>query len=324
MNLEPRGTPPGAVVNPISAKRILTVSVVLILAAVATIVALQFKARPPSLSHSSSPGTALPSELVVADGSVQLGPVVWEAIGESALPERWLAILAVIGDPLQVWDLYLTQFAQLIPGDAPAFEKQGNPGCELASFGRLDCSAGGDGLNVDGQRISLAASMISVPGDITGRYLINLRVGRYDSPNESYVGPGVLSLEKAPPPQKAAPPPGPGESLSPETLGVLSDRFVLVDGTELVALYGGGSTMGGFSSMLRVLPDADLDKVTSAYIEQATTNPQLETTTSRVEMDGTVFTTIVPPGGAGFQGQIKTVDRPGTGTDYIIFGVDLK
>ncbi|MGQ0678971.1 MAG: hypothetical protein ACT4OM_04825 [Actinomycetota bacterium] len=150
---------------------------------------------------------------------------------------------------------------------------------------------------------------------------MTLGVGRKEYPNDNYGGRGKSTVQNAPLPERAANPPKVGKSLAPGTLGELSDRFLLVAGSELVALYGKGSSMGGFNALLRVLPGADLNVVRDAYAKQATKNSQLPTKESQLQIGESRMTNINPPGGAGFEGDLQVVDQPGVDHDYIFFSL---
>lgn len=264
----------------------------------------------------SGPGTQLPDGLSVIAGSVLLGPVVVEELDADGRPETWHAVVMVeSGDPISVWSRYVSQMlarspsSDLDPDDAPGCvsDEDRYPGephvlCELVVEG-------------------VAAEMTSVPGDVTGRFLLTL--GNRGSGQSDDEDPPTWSGGDAPEPEPARDRPDVGEPLAPETAAYEGDdeRYVLLEGSELVAQTGGGSITGGFTVLLRVTAGADLAEVTDAYVEQATQFEGADElpTPEVVEHDGTTFTTRHPPGGAGgYTGEVTAIDRPGD-DDYIVY-----
>jgi hypothetical protein len=299
----------------------LGIALALLAAIVVGFLVLQFVARPAELPDASPPGTDLPNGVKVAEGSSLLGPVLWQQAGEIfAQGETWTAIVSVTGDPLEVWGRYLSQFAEIVPGDAEVLEGQGSPGCKRDPKYRLDCEAGADGPTVDGQVVSLYASMRSNPNDVTGRYRVRLEGDTQPTSTEKFMGQGS-TIRVVPPPHKANKVPKVGEPIAPRSEAGVAERFVLLEGSRLVTVYGGGSSAGGFNAILRVLPGADLQTVTDAYVQQATFTPQLGTRSSSFEKGGTLFRTLFPGQDAGIRAEIRVVDQPGDQPDFIFYSV---
>jgi hypothetical protein len=167
--------------------------------------------------------------------------------------------------------------------------------------------------------------LVSVPGDITGAYLVRLEVGASDLYPTDLYGRDDLRPSPSgtlPDPNPARARPGVGEPLAPVTVAYEGDddRYVLLEGSELIAQYSAGSLTGGFGVLLRTTPGADLDAVAAAYAEQAV---QFEgepvPPPDVVEHDGTTMTLYRPPGGAGgYTGTVTAVDQP-SGDDYIFY-----
>jgi hypothetical protein len=297
------------------------VGVALVIAVAGTAVAIATAdSRPDPVvppGTASGPGTQLPDGLSVIAGSVLLGPVVVEDVGSDGRPERWHAVVMVESvDPIAVWSRYVSQMvarspsSDLDPDSAPgcASDEERSPGeptdavCELV---------------VDG----ITAEMTSVPGDVTGRFLLTLGDRGFGQADDE--DPPTWSGDAPPEPEPARDRPDVGEPLAPETVAYEGDdeRYVLLEGSELVAQTGGGSITGGFTVLLRVTSGADLSEVTDAYVEQATQFPGEDELPPPevVEHDDTTFTTRHPPGGAGgYTGVVTAIDRPGD-DDYIVY-----
>lgn len=309
------GAGPG---RPWSGKRLtaVIVGVALVIAAAGTALAIATGDERPEptvpAGTASGPGTPLPDGLAVIAGSVLLGPVVVEEVGADGQPTAWSAVVMVESDdPLAVWSDYVAQLVHRSGDSGPDADTE--PGCmsPAPDVGEL-CS-----LAVGGIR----AELVSVPGDVTGRFLLTLeRSPMVDDtePDDVTTWPGG----DPPDPEPARDRPDVGEPLAPRT--VVSDgdneRYVLVEGSELVAQPGPGSITGGFTVLLHVTSGADLDEVTGAYVEQATQFEGEEADPPEVvEYDGTTFRTYLPPGGAGgYTGVVTAVDGP-AGADYIVF-----
>jgi hypothetical protein len=279
------------------------------------------------LAELSGAGTPLPQGMQVPDGAELLGPVVVTDVAAGGEPATWFAVLAVVGDdPLAAWSDYIGQTAAAHPNlglDAAAaqgcmpYDGPNAPETGSSHIAGLDplCS-----LHVG----RASAELTSPMGDVTGRWLLTVsgntgsdwRAAADLADIATWPGP------EPPRPQPARPRPGIGEPLAPDTTAYDGDaeRYVLLDGSELVAQYGVGSLTGGFCVLLRVTPDADVADVAAAYADQAV---QFEgepvPPPDAVSHDGTTVTRYSPPGGAGgYSGLVTAVDRPGP-DDYILY-----
>jgi hypothetical protein len=273
----------------------------------------------------SGPGTELPGGLAVAPGSSLIGPAVVDEVDAAGEPASWSALLAIDGDPLTVWRAYAEQIADLFPGDG--LDPAQVPGCPSRDGGAYDsevCELGVDVVDAQVRRSALVR-LVSVPGDVTGGYLLRLDVWTSDDyPTDIYDSDeyGSSPSGTLPAPNPARPHPDIGEPLAPETVAYDgdNDEYVLLEGSELIAQYSAGSLTGGFGVVLRTTPGAQLDTVAGAYAEQAV---QIEgepiPPPDVVEHDGTTVTVYGPPGGAGgYTGRVTAVDQP-TGDDYIYY-----
>lgn len=276
----------------------------------------------------SGPGTTLPDGLEVADGSSLIGPAVVDEVDGSGVPLSWFAVLVVEGDPLAVWRSYAAQLAELFPQEG--IDAAQTPGCLEHGLQEIHpgdpvCQLEADTVEGPQQR-ETSVAMISVPGDVTGHYLLVL------SGSRSSELPDDLDEDGSPPwpgdelpaPSEPRPRPQAGEPLAPRTTAYDGDNehYVLLEGSELLAQYSDGWLTGGFEVLLRTTPGADLDAVGQAYAEQAVQFegepiPPPEVT----EHAGTIVTRYSPPGGAGgYSGTIWAVDQP-TGDDYIFYAL---
>jgi len=256
-------------------------------------------------------GAPLLDGFEVAEGSVLVGPVVVDGVDANGAPRSWFAVLAVEGDPAEVWVAYATQLDRYSPYHGA--EPTEAPGCMTQ-----DPYPGDNVCRLGSGDADLA--MRNVPGDVEDGYVVELVVGRYpaaDDETEPGDGDGV------PDPAFGRPSPAPGGPLAPETVAYEGDeqRYIVVEGTELVRQHGAGSVTGGFSVLLRVDEDADLERATQAYVEQATQfegEPPDEPEVT--EHDGTAVARHDPPGGAGgYSGTIWSVDRPAGEPDWIFY-----
>jgi hypothetical protein len=260
----------------------------------------------------ASAGTPLPDGFEVATASSLVGPAVVDGIEPDGSPRSWFAILAVEGDPSEVWAAYATQLHAyaVYPGAGPTEA----PGCLTRDLHPGDAVCG---LTAGDAELT----MRSVPGDVVEGYVVELVVGHFPGSDADEVAPGDGGAvpEAAP----AREPPGTGGPLAPLTVAYEGDeqRYVLVEGTHLVRQYGAGSLTGGFSVVLQVDEDADLEQVTGEYVEQATqfaSEPADEPEVAAY--DGTTVTRHDPPGGAGgYSGTIWSVDRPPGEPDWIFY-----
>ena len=265
----------------------------------------------------SGPGTQLPDGLSVIAGSVLLGPVVVEELDADGRPETWHAVVMVdSGDPIGVWSRYVTQMVARSPSSD--LDPDAAPGC-VAAEDRYPGEPADVLCELDIEGIT--AEMASFPGDVTGRFLLTLEDRGRDAADDE--DPPTWSGDAAPEPEPARDRPDVGEPLAPETVAYEDDnqRYVLLEGSELVAQTGGRSATGGFTVLLRVTAGADLAEVTDAYVAQATQFEGEEELPAPevVEHDGTTFTTRHAPGGAGgYTGEVTAIDRPGD-DDYIVY-----
>lgn len=272
----------------------------------------------------SGPGTDLADGLEVAPGSSLVGPVVVTGVEPSGDIASWFALVLVEEEPLDVWQAYADQLTDLFP-DA-GIDVGPAPGCDpaLADSDGYDpvCS-----LDAHDRDRRAGMSLRSVPGDVTGNYLLRLTGDIYEPPAYDESDREIpTGADELPPPQPAREQPEVGGPLAPVTVAYEGDNeeYVVVEGTELLAQYGVGSITGGFNVMLRVRPDADLSTVVATYVEQAdqfkdAAVPEETPPPEVIEHDGTTVSTYRPPGGAGgYSGEITVVDRP-QGDDYILY-----
>lgn len=274
----------------------------------------------------SGEGTPLPDGFEVAPGSSLLGPVVVDGVDATGAPTSWFAVMLVEDDPVTVWKSYAAQVAEFAPDNG--IDASVAPGCGTVELlpGDAVCDLIGDVVDSDGTTRSMHASMTSTPGDVTGAYLLHL--DRYRFPTRAGYGVDPVTPEPwrgdpLPAPYPARPRPSVGEPLAPETVAYDGDngRYVLLEGSELVAQYSDGSVTGGFGVLLRIADGADLDAVTQAYVEQAT---QFEgepvPPPEVIEHAGTTVRVYVPPGGAGgYDGMLWSVDQPAGKDDYLVY-----
>jgi hypothetical protein len=277
----------------------------------------------------SGADTPLPDGFTVPEGAALVGPVVVTAVDAAGEPADWAAVLAVVGDdPLAVWRGYVAQIA-----DA-------HPDLDPDNVDVVTCRPYAVPSNRDGGSPHIAgldplcelyvgpasAELTSIRGDVTGRWLLTVSGDDtldWKPVSELELDRGQGTVETAPPPQEPRAQPAIGEPLAPDTTASESDdeRYVLLDGSELLAQHGTGSITGGFGVLLRVTPGADVLAVAAAYADQAN---QLDgepvPPPAVVEHDGTIVTAFVPPGGAGgYSGYVAAVDGPGAGDDYILY-----
>lgn len=300
------------------------------LIAVSTIALLLLAARaqlaknsPPGLPKDAiaPAGAQLPGGFVISEGSVQLGPVLPTKVGQNDKPMDWFALIAVTGEPLTVWKDYARQLSRAFPDDG--IDPNG-PLCVLARLDGFGCGTGGDRTVGEGSVVS-AASLDSIPGDVTGRYLIRFETYHRahpddgDPPQKRYRG-QTFKEKDVPDPEKPRRRPRTGEPLAPKTTAYKGDnrRYVLAEGSELVAQWGSGSHTGGFTVLLKIKPSSQIKKVSEAYVRQAS-EIQGRTRRKTQSIGKTVVTTFHPPGGAGgYSATIHAVDQAGT-HDFIFY-----
>ena len=235
-----------------------------------------------------------------------------------------MAILLVTGDPLSVWSAYVRQLADLLPDKGIDAERA--PGCRLDDDSRFGCELVLDSPDPKtGGTVFRRADLLNPPDDVTGRYLIVLRrefhpvaVGIDGDPGErpAWVG------GTPPAPRSARQPPRNGQALAPSSTAYDGDesRYVLLDGSEMLAQWGTGSVTGGFDVLLRVKSGSVPDRMGEGYAEQAAQRDG-ETRVSRYEAGDTAYVHYTPPGGAGaYQGSVWVVDGPGE-RDFIFYSL---
>jgi hypothetical protein len=272
----------------------------------------------------SGPGTPLPDGMAILSGTVLLGPVVVEGLDDDGQPARWSAVVLVESpDPIAVWSDYVAEIERRASssdaGRGPDLDPDEAPGCS----DRGSASGGDEGVLCTVDVAGLHAELGTVPGDVTGAHLLTLdadpELHAIGTDRDAPTWPGG----DAPAPDAARERPDAGEPLAPETVASEgdNDRYVLLEGSELVAQFGRGSVTGGFAVLLRVTSDGDLDQVTDGYVQQATQFEGEDTDPPEVvEYDGTTFTTYIPPGGAGgYSGKVTAVDGPTD--DYIVYSL---
>lgn len=277
---------------------------------------------PPALpaEATSPPGTELRDGFKVPAGAVQLGPLLVLQPQAGRL-EGWKAILAVTGDPLDAWERYLTQLAELFPSEdvKPATL----PGCRVDRQEGFGCEIRVD-VPEPGGTVVAGATILNPPDDVTGRYLMVLESTRYPE------GFGDVYSE-VPEGWKGGPAPGPdsarrspavGEPLAPSTTAYDGDdqRYVLLAGSEMSAQYGVGSLTGGFEVLLAVSPGAEAGAIGEAYARQGA-QYKGDTTVDTYSSGDVRYLRHLPPGGAGgYQAEIWVVDQPGD-RDYVFYSL---
>jgi hypothetical protein len=290
-------------------------SLPVVLVAVAAVFWLVNRPAPSLNLPTDAAGTALPDGLKMPEGAVLLGPVLYGTGSDP--PDSWLAILAASEDPMEAWEDYHAQLANLI-GEAPLEA----PGCREDSDDGYRCDSRfwlADPANEG--KLVLEASLINPPDDVTGRYLMVIDALRVPDP----ISDGTETKsgdDSAPETRRPRPVPKVGEPLAPSTVAYEgdNDRYVVLDGSELVAQWGDGSLTGGFDVLLSVNPGESVEDVATAYAEQSAQYED-ETKVHRYRVGETLFTSYQPPGGAGgYQGVIYAVDQPGD-RDYIYYSL---
>jgi hypothetical protein len=267
-------------------------------------------------AHSSPPGTPLHDNLKVLPGSMLVGPVVVRAVGNGdgfEQPMSWFAVLSVTGEPITVWKRYLAEFARALPSGQSYFDV---PRCRQTPTHNFSCRAGGEALDTDSKPIRLIADMTTTGNDVNGAYFITLSV---DHPTEVNPGPGDAGFperytgETAPPPAKPAPAPGTGELVAAT---FKDSRYVLEPGSQLVAAW---DVIAGFSVLLSVSRDSDIDALAGTYIRQ--TGEAIEFH-REVRWKGASNTYLgVSSIVGGNAASVWAVDQPGRQNDYIFYTV---
>jgi hypothetical protein len=277
---------------------------------------------PPPLpgEATSPPGTELPEGFKVPEGSVQLGPLL-ASTPSGDRSASWKAILAVTGDPLDVWESYLIQLAERFPAEDVKPETMA--GCRVDRQEGFGCEIRVD-VPEDPGTVVTGARLLNAPDDVTGRYILVLETTRLpERSNDLYSEvPDGWEGGPAPGPGPARRPPGVGEPLAPSTTAYEGDdkRYVLLEGSRMLAQYGVGSLTGGFEVLLAVSPGAEATEVGEAYARQASQYAG-ETTADTYRSGEIRYFRYLPPGGAGgYQAEIWAVDRPGD-RDYVFYSL---
>lgn len=260
---------------------------------------------PPAIpSWATAPeGSELRDGFEVTEGAVLLGPVL-----QTSPEAGWTAILAVTGDALEVWEDYLRQLAERFPdrGVDPGSRR----GCRADDQEGFGCSISLGSPEPGGTAV-IGATLLNAPDDVTGRYLVVLESIRYhaalDYPEAL---PERWEGGRAPDPKPARKAPKAGRPLAPSTTAYRGDneRYVVIEGSEMLAQWGVGSLTGGFEVLLAVSPGADPETIGEAYARQAA-QYEGETEVERYTSGNTEYIHYLPPGGAGgYQGNLWVVD----------------
>ena len=272
---------------------------------------------PPALpSWATAPaGSDLPDGFQVPDGALRLGPVLRPG------PETdWTAILAVTGDPLEVWEKVLGQLAERFP--AAPVDPGTRRGCRTHDEEGFGCEISLRSTEPEGTVVA-AATLLSARDDVTGRYLVVVESTRYPTALDYLqVLPEEWQGGSAPAPEPARSAPRAGEPLAPSTTAYDGDeeRYVVIEGSALLAQWGVGSLTGGFEVLLAVPPGADPETVGQAYARQAA-QYEGQTKVERYNSGNTRYIHYMPPGGAGgYQGNVWVVDPPDE-TGFIFYSL---
>ncbi|MFP5254943.1 MAG: hypothetical protein ACLGI8_03740 [Acidimicrobiia bacterium] len=269
-----------------------------------------------SLQAAGSSGDPLPDGLEVSKGTELVAPLGrghgWEGL------DGWIAVAKLTGRPLDVWQSLLEQLVEVSPnadiqpdrysGCLRTPDYAGQPPCQVL-------------VPIDGTEPRMvAASLVAIDGDITGRHL--LVIGGGPNPGVGFDDHGrapedwngdELAAEVA-----AREAPGVGDPLAPETVAYPGDddRYVLLEGSVLLAQFGEGSLTGGFDVVLGVEAGVDPVELGARYAAQAA-EFEGETRVETFVEDGITYTTFRPPGGAGgYSGVITVVEDPKQPTIY--------
>lgn len=274
-------------------------------------------------------GAPLADGFTVVDGAVLIGQVVVTDLDSTGTgPGRWEAVLVVGDTPLDVWQAYLVQAASFLSNHG--IKSDTTQGCERTPLDGFSCSISADGHPDSADRRAIVGMTLdSVPGDVTGSYLLHLSVtldavGVY-GPSQADVDIGVASTgewseDGVPDPEPARARPGIGDPISPETTRHgQNSPLVLLDGSELLALYGSGDGLDGMDALLSVSPGTDLRTLASAYAQQVI-GSGVQAPTDLVSYAGTTVTRYTLGNGVdGYAGRILAVDGPDG--DYLFYSV---
>lgn len=265
---------------------------------------------PPALpTWATAPeGTELRDGFRVPTGALQLGPVL-----QPDPKTGWTAVLAVTGDPLEVWEDYLRQLSGRFPDRA--LDPESRRGCRTTRDEGFGCYISLRSPEPGGTEV-IGATLLNAPDDVTGRYLVVVESTRYQTTLDyPEVLPEPWKGGRAPDPKPAGKAPQAGEPLAPSTTAYDGDenRYVVIEGSELLAQWGAGSLTGGFEVLLAVSPGADPEAMGEAYSRQAAQYEE-QTRVERFTSGNTEYIHYLPPGGAGgYQGDVWVVDPLGPG-----------
>ncbi len=294
-----------------------------VLAGVAVLTAVSADAAP--LSEAAVPadalrpsGSPLPDGLTVPHGAQLIGtPLEYDPVSRRLPPDSWTAVLLVTGDPIATWSAMVDELSRVLGG--PHNDEVDAPGCATYD-GFFGCSIDTGGPGPAGAPLQVYADMRPVPGDVTGHYSLVMYGRQTDQPMDTVGQPWAGG--PAPPPPPARDRPRVGDPLAPETAAYDDDddRYVLLQGTELLVQYSPGSFTGGFGVLLRVRPGADVQEISAAYAEQARQYDGVTKRRVSTNEDSTVYG-FAPSGGAGgYQGEVFGVDNE-EGADYIYYSL---
>lgn len=316
--LVPAGAPRGRALLPL-----VVCLAVLLVVTTTVVVALRWDRQ--TLTDSALPadvlspsGSPLPDGFTVPEGAQLIGvPLEYDPVSGALPPGSWTVVLSVTGDPIATWSAMVEQLPGVlnVPDDHLGYAE----GCGSYD-GFFECSIqrGGPEPEPPATTLDVYLAMQPVAGDVTGHYSLVMSGRRTDRPSDTDSLPWTGGSAPQPPPARARP--DVGEPLAPETVAYDGDneRYVLLDGSELLVQYSPGSITGGFGVLLRVTPDADVREMAAAYAEQARqydgATPQRVTTNEH----STVHS-YVPSGGAGgYQGWVYGLDAD-DGDDFIYY-----
>lgn len=253
------------------------------------------------------PGTPLPGGLVVLPGSHLLGAALEYSDGS-----RWQAVLQLDEEPVSVYDQYL------IALKSSSLPKR-HAGCESSDdeTGKTRCQR--TVRDPSDRRALVTIDMLSLDDDVTGHYLLVLQRGPGEFSGETIYPKESLKADE---PYSPAGPFKVGEAL-PGRPSAHGGPYELLEGSELIAVYGKGSAYGGFDLLLHIAGGADVSVVAAAYARQASQVPGVTTSSyARTNASGTAFSNLNPPGSAdGWQATLNVVDNPGRDQDYLYYSL---
>jgi hypothetical protein len=261
----------------------------------------------PPAAWTGTPATSadVPPAFAVPEGARLLVPAIYTPSDLSGS-----ALLSIRRRPRLTWARLLRRLDRRYPR-----RYVDESGCATDPEKVLSCSVSLVATLSDGRHLGIAASLRRVPDDVSGGYLLALRSVRVRRLS-TRSGPSRGLRPRLPPrfpTPSARTPPRVGELLSPSRE---PQRYTLLAGSQLVAIYGTGSLTGGFNAVLRVLPGHDPIKIGRAYARQA----RQEAGPISVDRRPGNVTVLFPPGGAGgYQGVINVLDPPGNDRDLIVY-----